>query len=199
MVDMVYYRQRKSTHSKVDAPEKTYLCPNGHRLFRWQTEQAFYFFFLFSLSPVRKARNATIKLPKVINKVNIPINKDKISYAVIVTHLPSYVVHHVLLRSGIGSGGYHPVMGKLFLWQSPRPISCIPTCFNNNSCNLYAKAAPFVFSLLSWSLFNFSDFSFMECFCDTHPCNVPYKAKIREEAKNGTRSTYDNKIIQLIR
>ena len=123
MVDMVYYRQRKSTHSKVDAPEKTYLCPNGHRLFRWQTEQAFYFFFLFSLSLVRKSRNATIKLPKVINKVNIPINKDKISYAVIITHLPSYVVHHILLRSGIGSGGYHPVMGILFLWQSPRPIS----------------------------------------------------------------------------
>ena len=84
-----------------------------------KTEQAYFFDFL-SLSLVRKARNATIRLPKVINKVNIPINKDKISYAVIVTHLPSYVVQYISLRISIGSGGYHPVMGTFP--QRPTPL-----------------------------------------------------------------------------
>ena len=39
-------------------------------------DRHFYFFLCF-LS--RKARNATIKLPKAINKVNMPMTRDKIS------------------------------------------------------------------------------------------------------------------------
>ena len=64
------------------------ICPNGHRLSVDQTERHFYF-FLFLLS--RKARNATIKLPKATNNVSIPMKIEIISNAVIITHLPSYV------------------------------------------------------------------------------------------------------------
>ncbi len=40
-----YYKKRKSTHSKVDAPGNKVYAPKEHRLSRLQTREA----FLFSL------------------------------------------------------------------------------------------------------------------------------------------------------
>ena len=69
-------------------------CPKGHRLSVDQTERHFYFFFLFPEEDFllsRKARNATIKLPKVTNSVSIPMKIEIISNAVILrTSLPMY-------------------------------------------------------------------------------------------------------------
>ena len=56
----------------------------------------FYFFLLFLLS--RKFRNATIKPPKVHNKVNIPRNIEINSNAVIITHLPSIMYHKLVIH-----------------------------------------------------------------------------------------------------
>ena len=47
-------------------------------------QERHFYFFLFLLS--RKARNATIKLPKATSKLNIPIITEIISKAVIITH-----------------------------------------------------------------------------------------------------------------
>ena len=57
---------------------------------------------------MRKARNVIIKLPKVTNSVRIPMNIEIISYAVIITHLPSYVF---LINQVTYPGACHPVMG----------------------------------------------------------------------------------------
>ena len=88
---MVYaiLNKRKSTHSKVDAPEYDVIWSLDHASSVGRQERHFYFFLLFLLS--RKFRNATTKPPKVQSKVNIPRNIDIISKAVIITHLPSYV------------------------------------------------------------------------------------------------------------
>ena len=68
-------------------------------------DRLFYFRLLFHLS--RKARAATIKLPKDISNVNIPLKIEMISKAVIgATSLPMYSGTPVF----INSGGYHPVM-----------------------------------------------------------------------------------------
>ena len=64
-----------------------------------------FYFFLFLLS--RKARNATIKLPKAMSKLKIPIITEIISKAVIITHLPSYVIQ----RTGVDIGRLPPCHG----------------------------------------------------------------------------------------
>lgn len=65
-------------------------CLNRHCLSVVQTERHFYF-FLLSLSLVRKTRNATIKLPKVANNVRIPMKIEITSNAVISrTSFPMY-------------------------------------------------------------------------------------------------------------
>ena len=66
------------------------------------------FYFLWFLTLMRKARNVIIKLPKVTNSVRIPMNIEIISYAVIITHLPSYVF---LINQVTYPGACHPVMG----------------------------------------------------------------------------------------
>jgi hypothetical protein len=61
-----------------------------------------------------KERNVTIKLPKAHNKVNILRFNEIISYAVMITHLPSYVFFHIciIIHTGnLSSGGYHPCRG----------------------------------------------------------------------------------------
>lgn len=84
-----YISHRKSTHSKVDAPDVVIVLTDIASLCGRQ-RGIFYFFLLF-LSLVRKARNATIKLPKAANKVSIPMKIEIISNAVILrTSLPMY-------------------------------------------------------------------------------------------------------------
>lgn len=61
---------------KVDAPKYAF-CSYEHSLTCLPTGKAFYFFLLFLLS--RKVRNAIIKLPKDINKANIPMKIVMIS------------------------------------------------------------------------------------------------------------------------
>lgn len=78
-----------------------------------------FYFFLLSLSRVRKARNATIKLPKVANSVSIPMKIDIISNAVIVTHLPSYVFPDI--NPGQLDWETATLSWVLFQWPSPRP------------------------------------------------------------------------------
>ena len=51
-----YIRHRKSTHSKVDAPELV-DCPYGHRLICLQTGEAFLFLPTVSLIEKGKKRN----------------------------------------------------------------------------------------------------------------------------------------------
>ena len=60
---------------------------------------------------MRKARNATIKLPKVANNVRIPMKIEIISNAVIVTHLPSYVFLVDTRYHTYHLGEHQPVMG----------------------------------------------------------------------------------------
>lgn len=85
---LCYIRFKGNTAHKVEASVtvtsyvRTLLSCFADRI-------GFFYFLLFLLS--RKARNATIKLPKVANSVSIPMKIDMISNAVIVTHLPSYV------------------------------------------------------------------------------------------------------------
>ena len=57
----------------------------------WADRIGIFYFFLLSLSLVRKARNAISRLPKVASKVNIPMKIEIISNAVILrTSLPMY-------------------------------------------------------------------------------------------------------------
>ncbi len=85
---LCYIRFKGNTAHKVEASVtvtsyvRTLLSCFADRI-------GFFYFLLFLLS--RKARNATIKLPKVANSVSILMKIEMISNAVIVTHLPSYV------------------------------------------------------------------------------------------------------------
>ena len=75
-----------------------------------QTGWAFYFFLRFLLS--RKARIATIKLPKEISKAKIPMKIEIISYAVMgATSFPMYSDEPVLLSLG----GATPVVSAFLL------------------------------------------------------------------------------------
>ena len=58
---MIYYK-RKSTHSKVDAPEKVKVSSYEESLFCWPTGEAFLFFPTISLiKKVQKRYNQTTK------------------------------------------------------------------------------------------------------------------------------------------
>ena len=98
---------RKAPIPKVDA-SRTELMSLRTPPILWVRQDRHFYFFLFLLS--RKARNATVRLPKVANSVSIPMNIEIISNAVISrTSLPMYS----RLAGIIGSGGCHPVMGTL--------------------------------------------------------------------------------------
>ena len=88
------------------------MLPNGFLSLRTPpilgSDRIGIFYFLWFLTLMRKARNVIIKLPKVTNSVRIPMNIEIISYAVIITHLPSYVF---LINQVIYPGACHPVMG----------------------------------------------------------------------------------------
>ena len=77
-----------------------------------------FYFFLFSLSLVRKARNATIKLPKVTNSVSIPMKIEIISNAVISrTSLPMYSWQaRALAREATACHGCSPRKSFPFRW-----------------------------------------------------------------------------------
>ena len=80
----------KAPTPKVDAPRimLNVLTDTAYPVGR---QDRHFYFFLLSLSLVRKARNATIKLPKIANKVSIPRKIEIISNAVILrTSLPMY-------------------------------------------------------------------------------------------------------------
>lgn len=80
----------------------TGILPLRKRRPPWSQQDGHFYLRLFLLS--RKASNATIKLPKVNNKVKIPMKIEITSNAVIVTHLPSYVFQ----QAGHFLGGCHP-------------------------------------------------------------------------------------------
>ena len=73
----------------MDAPEIRFIWSLDHAYPVGRQDRHFYFLFPFLLS--RKVRNVTTKPPKVQSNVNIPMNIEIISKAVIITHLPSYV------------------------------------------------------------------------------------------------------------
>ena len=80
----------KAPTPKVDAP-RIMLNVLTDAAYPVGRQDRHFYFFLLSLSLVRKARNATIKLPKVANKVSIPRKIEIISNAVILrTSLPMY-------------------------------------------------------------------------------------------------------------
>ena len=79
---------KKSTHSKVDAPERVKLGSYEPASPVCRQERHFYLRFLFLLSK-RKLSNATSRLHDVTTKVSIPKNIEIISNAVIcATSLP---------------------------------------------------------------------------------------------------------------
>lgn len=77
-IDWCYIRDRKSTHSKVDATQEGYMSLWTPPILCVRQDRHFYFrLFLFLLS--RKASNAIIKQPKDVSKANIPIKIEMIS------------------------------------------------------------------------------------------------------------------------
>ena len=123
----------------------------------------FYFFLLFLLS--RKFRNATTKPPKVQSKVNIPMNIEIISKAVIITHLPSYVfrqagwlareatiLHSVPVGAKLTSTGRHAPCHGYSSYVFPRKniIS-----FYTNKFNIIPNISSYLFSLFSLQLLKY--------------------------------------------
>ena len=83
-------------------------------------QERHFYFFLFLLS--RKARNATIKLPKATSKLNIPIITEIISKAVIITH-------RLRSRSGPRWAGVHRTPSDLpsyVIWLGRLPLHFVP-------------------------------------------------------------------------
>ena len=86
----------------------------------WIRQVRHFYFFLFLLS--RKARNATIKLPKATSKLNIPIITEIISKAVIITH-------RLRSRSGPRWAGVHWTPSDLpsyVIWLGRLPLHFVP-------------------------------------------------------------------------
>lgn len=84
-----YSNHKKSTHSKGGCSRIGLYALTGSAYPVCRQDRHLYFFLLFLLS--KKVRNATIKLPKEIRRLIIPINIKIISAAVILrTSLPMY-------------------------------------------------------------------------------------------------------------
>lgn len=58
---MLYNKYRKSTHSKVDAPEDGYLALSESRPSRWQTGWALFFSLVFSVEKGKQRNEQTSK------------------------------------------------------------------------------------------------------------------------------------------
>lgn len=107
---LCYIEHRRSTHSKGGCSESRFLSLRTTPILCAGQDRHFYFFLPFLL--LRKVKNATIKLPKEIRRLIIPINIKIVSAIVISrTSLPMYSRQ----AGSTGSGGCHPVMGTLLM------------------------------------------------------------------------------------
>ena len=81
------YQKKKVPTPKVDTSQSFVKCPYGHRPSVGRQRGLFFMLFLSSKELdeffERKASNATIRLPKAHNKVNMPMKIEMISKAVI--------------------------------------------------------------------------------------------------------------------
>ena len=135
LVQSVIVWIKKSTHSKVDAPERVF-SPYGLASPVGRQERHFYF-FLFLLS--RKARNVITKLPKDISKPIIPININMISAAFITTHLPSLRNRHA--QTSCTCRVVHPLIKRkrLMFWYA---LNYYVSMHHTTSIHLYVQTIP---------------------------------------------------------